>query len=464
MTSTRRRLWLVELFALIAASLLGVPAAHGAEAASSSRTPDRIGYDVALRSDATGTNWTGRERISFTHTGTGPALREVYVRLWGNGADGCGGPGSPSPVRVSRFEGGTADAPSVNCTALRIGLTHPLAPGARTSVSFDVSLTVPDRMARFGSGGAYRYLGNALPVLSVRDEDGWHLAPDVGFGESYFTLAADFRVALDHPSELAVPATGTTTTHPGAAGRSVTVSTAHHVRDFAWAAGPFRTATATNPGGVTVRAYWTADTDAGGVTAARNEAVRALDTFGKRFGRYPYGELDIVLSPDFTFGSMEYPGFVLVWTGPDGSAVVHEIAHQWWYGIVGNDEYTSPWLDEAFATYAQDLFYGENGEGCWAEVYWPRPDAAITSTMGYWARPPGSNGWTAVVYRAGSCALHDLERELGGPAMERMLRQYALDHWYGVSTNAAFMRAAQAASGRDLTQFWEEHRIRAHDS
>lgn len=66
---------------------------------------------MALRSDATGTNWTGRERISFTHTGTGPALREVYVRPWGNGADGCGGPGSPSPVRVSQFEGGTADAP-----------------------------------------------------------------------------------------------------------------------------------------------------------------------------------------------------------------------------------------------------------------------------------------------------------------------------------------------------------------
>lgn len=121
----------------------------------------------------------------------------------------------------------------MNCTALRIALTHPLAPGARTSVSFDVSLTVPDRMARFGRGGAYRYLGNALPVLSVRDEGGWQLAPDVGFGESYLTLAADFRVVLDHPSELSVPATGMTTTRPGAAGRSVTVSIAHHVRDFA---------------------------------------------------------------------------------------------------------------------------------------------------------------------------------------------------------------------------------------
>lgn len=462
MTPTRRLLLFVGPLCLVISLLVGAPTAHAAE--GSSRSPDRIGYDVALRADATGSRWTGRERISFTHTGAGPALREVYVRLWGNGADGCGGPGAPSPVRVSRITGGVADSPSVNCTALRIRLTHPVAPGARASVSFDVSLTVPDRVARFGRGGAHRYLGNALPVLSVRDGRGWHLAPDVGFGESYFTLAADFRVVLDHPAELTVPATGITTTRPGSAGRSVTISTAYRVRDFAWAAGPFHTATETSPGGVRVRAYWTADTEPGWVAQARQESAEAVDAFGKRFGRYPYGELDVVLSPGFTFGSMEYPGFVLVWAGPEGSAAVHEIAHQWWYGIVGNDEYAAPWLDEAFATYAQDLFYGERGEGCWTQVSWPRSDAEITSSMGYWARPPGHSGWSGVVYRAGSCALHDLERALGSAAMERMLRRYVSDHWYGVSTNDAFMRAAQAASDTDLTPFWQEHRIRSHDT
>ncbi|MCT9094006.1 M1 family metallopeptidase [Streptomyces sp. ASQP_92] len=461
MTPTRRILLLVGPMIVLCALLTGTPVAQAADQSAS--TPDRISYDVTLRADDAGTRWVGRERISFTHTGTGPALREVYVRLWGNGADGCGGPGGPSPVSVSRVTGGVADAPSVNCTALRIRLAHPLAPGARTSVGFDVSLAVPDRMARFGRGGDFRYLGNALPVLAVRDGRGWHLDPDVGFGESYFTLAADFRVVLDHPARLAVPATGTTTTGPGGPGRSVTVSTAHRARDFAWAAGPFRTAVATSPGGVRVRAYWTENTDPSGVASARQESAEAVDSFGKRFGAYPYGELDIVLSPDFTFGSMEYPGFVLVSTGPDGSAVVHEIAHQWWYGIVGDDEYADPWLDESFATYAQELFYGDSAEGCWPDVFWPRPDATITADMGYWARPPGQNGWTAVVYRAGSCALHDLERVLGTPAMEHMLRRYARDHWYGISTDDAFMSAAQAATGKDLTAFWQEHRIRAHD-
>ncbi|MFI0989539.1 hypothetical protein [Streptomyces exfoliatus] len=59
----------------------------------------------------------------------------------------------------------------------------------------------------------------------------------------------------------------------------------------------------------------------------------------------------------------------------------------------------------------------------------------------------------------GACALHDLERVLGGPAMTAMLRGYVRDHWLGVATTADFTRAAQAATTEDLGPFWTEHRI-----
>jgi aminopeptidase N len=49
-----------------------------------------------------------------------------------------------------------------------------------------------------------------------------------------------------------------------------------------------------------------------------------------------------------------------------GSPVVNEMAHQWWYGIIGNNEYADPWLDEAFATHAADLHEGNHRSGCWA--------------------------------------------------------------------------------------------------
>lgn len=93
------------------------------------------------------------------------------------------------------------------------------------------------------------------------------------------------------------------------------------------AAGPFRTAEATSPGGVKVRT-WDGDAQSGG---GRRRADR----------------------------------------GGGG--------HQWWYGIVGNDEYADPWLDEAFATYATDVHAGDQQAGCWPGSL----PAAISSSMGY---------------------------------------------------------------------------------
>lgn len=49
------------------------------------------------------------------------------------------------------------------------------------------------------------------------------------------------------------------------------------------------------------------------------------------------------------------PGFVLLVAPPNEEGpVVHELAHQWWYGVIGNNEYADPWLDESFAVYASN--------------------------------------------------------------------------------------------------------------
>lgn len=75
------------------------------------------------------------------------------------------------------------------------------------------------------------------------------------------------------------------------------------------------------------------------------------------------GPLDLVLNDRWTtFSGMEYPGFVLL-IAPN-SPVVREVAHQWWYGLVGNNEYADPWLDEAFAMYATDVFAGGHRVAC----------------------------------------------------------------------------------------------------
>jgi hypothetical protein len=410
--------------------------------------PGRAAYDLKLASDVSGRTWTGRERISFTNTSK-TVLPEVYLRLWGNAWDGCA-----NAVKVSRFEGGTAGTPTVNCTALKVTLKKPLAPGGRTLIAFDVAMAAPDRADRFGRSGAYSFFGNALPVLAVRDQAGWHLEPDVGIGESYYTLAADFAVRLDHPAALQVPATGLTSTLRR--GKQVsTVSIAKQVRDFAFAAGPFQSSVVTSPGGVKVRTWWTSVVTPGAVADARTKGVAAIDDFSTRFGRYPYGEVDLVLNDNWaSFSGMEYPGFVLLVAPPNEEGpVVHELAHQWWYGIIGNNEYADPWLDESFAVYASNLHWGDPQENCWpGDLAHP-----ITSNMGYWQQH--GPGWSAYVYVYGACMLHDLERLIGSPTMAAFMKSYAKSHWYGISTPQAFKTAAQATTPIDLTTFWQTHTI-----
>ncbi|WP_371644669.1 M1 family metallopeptidase [Streptomyces mirabilis] len=418
--------------------------------ADSTRTPAAPSYTVSLSSNTSGTVWTGHESATFTNASS-TALSEVYLRLWDNYHGTC----SAMPIAVSNVTGGTAGALSVGCTALRIALPTPLAQGQSTTIGFDLGITVPSGADRFGYDGAFSMIGNALPVLAIKDGSGWHLDPYTNNGESFYSLAADFKVTLDHPTTLLVPATGTSVDTPGSSGRTVTTATASKVRDFAWAAGPFSKISGTSAAGTPINIYSVSGISSSSAQSMLTTAKTAVDAHAGRFGAYPYGELDAVIDNNFWFGGMEYPGFVLDLVST--TALTHEIGHQWFYGIVGDDEYNSPWLDEAFTDYATDLALGSTGTNCWNSVSWASTAEKITNSMAYW--DAHSSRYSTVVYGYGKCALHDLRRVLGDTAMAKLLKDYATSHWYGVSTTAEFKAAAQAATTTDLTSFWTQHRI-----
>ena len=87
-------------------------------------------------------------------------------------------------------------------------------------------------------------------------------------------------------------------------------------------------------------------------------------------GKYPYEELDVTpLLFGFGYGGMEYPGLIMTnatsfydgtlmdaWSLSDGLS--HEIAHQWFYAAVGNNEYSEAWIDEGFTTYLERQLFG----------------------------------------------------------------------------------------------------------
>jgi hypothetical protein len=416
--------------------------------ADSTRTPVNPAYTVNLTSNTAGDTWTGHQSVSFTN-GSATALPEVYLRLWDNYHGSC----PSTPITVTNVTGGTPSALSVNCTALKITLPTPLGQGQSATVGFDLKIVVPSGADRFGHDGAYNMIGNALPVLAVRDGAGWHLDPYTNNGESFYTVISDFDVTLAHPTSLLTPATGSST-ETTSGSTTTTHAVANKVRDFAWAAGPFAKITTTSGKGVRVNVYSVSGISTSSASQMLSLAADSIDVHSGRFGDYPYGEVDVVLDNNFWFGGMEYPGFVLDLVST--TALPHELAHQWFYGIVGDDEYTSPWLDESFTDYATDLYRGITGSGC--GITWQSSAEKLTNSMAYW--DAHSSRYSTVVYNYGKCTLHDLRRLIGDTAMANLLKSYAQSHWYGVSTTAEFKAAAQAAAGStDLTSFWAAHRV-----
>ncbi|OIJ11513.1 hypothetical protein BKP35_12285 [Anaerobacillus arseniciselenatis] len=98
-------------------------------------------------------------------------------------------------------------------------------------------------------------------------------------------------------------------------------------------------------------------------------ASDALGYFEENIGPYPFGQLDIILDEL----GMEYPGIVTASSiygsgpvNPDAlkNMVIHELSHQWFYGVISNDPFNDAWLDEGLASFSTSLylFSSENQE------------------------------------------------------------------------------------------------------
>jgi hypothetical protein len=120
-------------------------------------------------------------------------------------------------------------------------------------------------------------------------------------------------------------------------------------------------------GDVTVRAVGPRSIDVDGTARA---AADVLQTLADRFGPYPWSEIDVIaisLGPDV--GGMEWPGAVWIddlADGPQGAALAldHELAHQWWHALVGNDSIRAPVVDEPLAQYSMCVVAATGGTDC----------------------------------------------------------------------------------------------------
>jgi Peptidase family M1 domain len=417
------------------------------------RNPGDPAYVTTLRTGGKGHTWVGTHAISFTNLDAA-ALDTIYLRTWSNGVLGCGA----HSITVSSMEGGTVvDDTALDCTEIEVMLDDPLAQGERTTLGMDLEIDVPARNDRFGHHNGLALMGTALPTLEVHDDQGWHHDPFIDLGESFYSIVGSYRVTLNTPEALDTPTSGVieSSTSP-APGRRETTFVAEDVRDFAWAAGRLRRVVGSSGDTRVVISYQDDVISASRARTALRNAERSLDTFSAQFGTFPYPQMDVVLAAFTTFGGMEYP--TIIFTNPDRFTVSHELAHQYWYGIVGDNEFAEPWLDESFASWSQYLPFG-----AWNNCSNQQADlpADITNDMAYW-NVHTNQYW--VIYDGGGCLLANLAHRFGTTRFVNILERYAADHWLGVTRTTDFKARIEAAAakhlpGLDMNAYWAAWRV-----
>lgn len=498
-------------------------------AANAGQSPRNANYSIDVRLDADSRRLHGRQVLTWRNTSvitTAELQFHLYYNAWKNtkstwmrearqrarGADLHERPSSdwgwidvhavrlagadaapPTDLTSRMFHMAPDDANRDDETVLVVPLPRPVLPGDTVEVEIEWTSQVPRPFARTGAVGDYYFIAQWFPKIGVLEDRGWN-CHQFHAATEFFADYGVYDVRITVPTGWVVGATG-------AEQRVVDNldGTATHryyqedVHDFAWTASPDfleRRERFEHPALPAVDIRLLLQPEHAGQEARHFAAARsALRHFGEWFGAYPYRQLTVVdpLWRSRT-GGMEYPTLFTAgarWLTPAAvptpeAVTVHEAGHQFWYGVVGNNEFEHAWLDEGLTTFAtarvMDAFFTEGRRSTrlfggfvpWVfrDVPWSRAidgnrmtgyrrdarmDRQATPTYRYW---PGTA--FSISYYKTALWLHTLERYLGWPVLRRGMAAF-YDRWrFGHPAPDDFFESISAASGRDLGWFFDQ--------
>jgi len=384
------------------------------------------------------------------------------------------------------------DGNAADRSVMATRLPFAVAPNEEVEIEVEWTAKVPRPFARTGYVGDYYFIAHWFPKLGVLEDAGWNTHQFHAATEFYADYGV-YDVRITVPQGFVVGASGRQTERTDDdAGQTRYRFRGDDIHDFAWTASPrfvearqtFRHATLP---AVEMRLLLQPE-HAGQAQRHFDAAAAALRYYGEWFGPYPYDHLTIV-DPAFQSGSggMEYPTLFTAgtrWIAPSRVSqpervTIHEAGHQFWYGVVGTNEFEHAWMDEGINSYVEARvssearvpsylaarFFGGfipwvfpdipltrlHDEGRFGYREQAESDVPATDTYRYW---PGTH--VAISYGKTALWMHTLERHLGWPVLQRILSTY-FDRWkFRHPRPADFFAVVNEVAGGDLGWFLDE--------
>ena len=415
----------------------------------------------------------GAQEVRYTNA-EDAALDQVYLRLFPNI---LGGAMTVSGLTVD----GQSITPGLELqnSLLIVPFPTPLAPGQSAVLQMEFAIAVPQTVEL--NYGVLSYfdgvltLAHSYPMIAVYDDEGWNSEIPPQNGDITYADSSFFLVKVTAPKDLMLVTSGHMI-RSSESGEMQTMQIASGpARDFYLAASPNYEEITKTVGEVTLRSYAPVE-DSRGAELALDVAGRSLEVFSARYAPFPYTELDIVSTPTLALG-IEYPGIVAItsriydvdqeYRGAPASVylestVAHEVAHQWFYGLVGDDQLDDPWLDEALTQFATLQYYadeyGPGGEAGFRNSLVARWDGVGQAEIPIGLPVAAYSGqeYGAIVYGRGPLFFVALRERMGQETFDAFIREYTETLSWGIATPEFLQSLAERHCACDLDALFNQ--------
>ncbi|MFQ6604577.1 MAG: M1 family metallopeptidase [Fidelibacterota bacterium] len=410
--------------------------------------------------------------------------------------------------------------------AAKVKLAAPLYPGESVTIETPFFVKIPKVFSRLGHTGQHYEITQWYPKPAVYDRNGWHVMPYLDQGEFYSEFGS-YDVFITLPADYRIMATGDLVdgdaeyswldslakegdalyelpekelkkklkTLRKAERSSDGLKTIHFhqikVHDFAWFAdwkwivrkGELFLADSTRS--VTLWSMYLPKN-----AELWEKSIEYIHDAGywysKFYGDYPYNHITAVDGDMSAGGGMEYPNITVI--SSSGSkdilefVIMHEVGHNWFYGILGSDEREHPWMDEGLNEYSNFRYWNikyhdrdgaiilsekiqsKLGVGRGLQMHWAMGYARYSSiaSVGYdqalnlysEAYTPGNYG--SMVYGKTALMMWFLQHYLGEETMNRAMQAYYEKWKFKHPAPEDFRAAFQAVTDKDLSWFWQD--------